>query len=136
MKQIIQKRVVPVSVATLACFALLAVFQLFVLAGGPLTRAATVKRFAPWAYEPFLRLTGEHPDTRPAWSMAGEKAEKGERSASAMADVAGIRPEDSVVVENPLLEPTRPADEPEIVIPAPTSTNQPAAPIDEDVPVG
>jgi hypothetical protein len=89
------RRIVPVSVAATVCFVLLATFELMVFGGVFQVKASVVRQVAPWAYEPFLKLTGEHPETNPALlqNEAPDETKKGV-SASSMATVAGFRPEE------------------------------------------
>jgi len=42
--------------------AVLVVCEVLVVCGALEVRASLVAKVAPWAYEPFLRLVGEHPD--------------------------------------------------------------------------
>ncbi len=38
-------------------------FEALVISGAVETKASTIAKVAPWAYEPFLKLVGEHPDS-------------------------------------------------------------------------
>ena len=121
MKETTARRIVPISIVTMIVFGLMALFQIFVITGGYELEAATVKKAAPWAYESFLKLTGEHPDTRPEWI----KEKKAVNPEIDMITIGGIRPEDiSVTIEDqPLtkkkvvIEPTKPIEEKARVIP-------------------
>jgi hypothetical protein len=54
-----------------------ALFQLVVISGVIEVRGESIRRMAPRLYEPFLKLMGEHPDYRPAWSaMRQDRTEK------------------------------------------------------------
>jgi hypothetical protein len=62
------RRVNPIGhIALIAVLGLL-VFQLFAIVGVLELKAGTVAKYAPWAYEPFLRLVGEHPESQPRWA--------------------------------------------------------------------
>ena len=117
MKQLEQRRIVPISIITMILFSIMGLFQLFVIAGGYELEASTVQKIAPWAYEPFLKLVGEHPDTRPAWAIENRTKELEEQPSPVT--VAGIDPE-SISVDlnldpmptNTIIEATVPVDEP------------------------
>ena len=54
------RRIVPESVAALVVVGLLGLFELLVLFGALEVNGASVAAVAPWAYEPFCKLVGEH----------------------------------------------------------------------------
>jgi hypothetical protein len=62
MKNKEHRRIVPISVVTLVALVILAVFEGLMIGGVVRVKSTTVAKWAPWAYEPFLRLIGEHPD--------------------------------------------------------------------------
>ncbi|MEE9368393.1 MAG: hypothetical protein V3V05_05965 [Pontiella sp.] len=142
MKQVNQRRIVPISVVTIVIFSLLGFFQLFVIAGGYELEASTVKKFAPWVYEPFLKLAGEHPDTRPEWAV--DRGGVKEVKTSSAGTIAGFSPEeipvtlnlDPVPVENVIIEATVPIKEPEIVNPTSVPAKEPKVKPEDIVPVG
>ena len=134
MKSLEPRRIVPISVVTLAAFSFLCVFELFVMVGGVEVRASTVKNVAPWLHGPFLRLVGEHPDSRPDWAVGqGTVEENPAGEPSGIVTVAGFTPDElSVKIETgAVIEPTVPQEEP-----ATAPTNKPAKPMDDDIPVG
>ncbi|MEI6891805.1 MAG: hypothetical protein V5783_06495 [Pontiella sp.] len=131
MKEVETRRVVPISIITLICVGILAIFQVLILTGAYQIKTATVKKMAPWLYEPFRKLVGEHPSSRPM-----PMAKQGETSVPAgITGIVGITPEElSVTLENmdapfvPLekLEGVHPVSQPEKV----------KDPVDETIPVG
>ena len=87
------RRIVPLSVVAIAAFAVLIVCQVLVIGGVFELKASTVARIAPWAYEPFLRLVGEHPESQTLKDSAGEQAGQGTDALSGMASIAGLDPD-------------------------------------------
>ena len=147
MKPLGTRRIVPVSAITIVAFSVLGVFELIVISGGLQLKASTVKKVAPWFHGTFIRLVGEHPDTRPEWSVAKRQAEEVTAkpdSASAMATVAGFSPgELSVEIEGadkppeqPVMEPTQQQEEPSPGDPDKVPNTTPAEVVDDDEPVG
>lgn len=140
MNSLEPRRIVPISVVTLAAFSFLCVLELFVMVGGIEVRASTVKNVAPWLHGSFVKLVGEHPDTRPDWAAgqgAVEEDPVGEPS-SGIVTVAGFTPDElSVKIETgTVIEPTVPQEEPATVVPVVAPTNKSAKPVDDDIPVG
>ena len=72
MSKLESRRVNPIGQLALIAVLLLFVFQLFALLGVLELQAGTVAKYAPWAYEPFLRLVGEHPESSPRWASVEE----------------------------------------------------------------
>jgi len=68
-------RVSPIAHITLVVVVILIVFEGFVIFGALELRAQTVAKYAPWAYEPFLKLVGEHPESAPRWAVVDESKE-------------------------------------------------------------
>ncbi len=64
MKNRESRRIVPISIVTAVVFVLVVAFELLVIGGAVDVKASTIARLAPWAYEPFLKLVGEHPDSK------------------------------------------------------------------------
>jgi hypothetical protein len=91
------RRIVPVSTLAIAAFALLVVFEGLVIGGVFEVKASTVARIAPWAYEPFLRLVGEHPESKTRNESVGGEKEEDAGVPSGMASVAGFNPDDLVI---------------------------------------
>ena len=142
MKQINTRRIVPASIMAVVAFSILGLVQLFIVAGGFEIPASTVRKIAPFAYEPYRKLVGEHPSTRPDWLDAGGEAKtSGNDSPSAMATVAGFRPEELAVKiegveEKPvILEPSVPVEKP-VGAEQPVAEPEKRTPVDDDVPVG
>ena len=68
------RRINPIAHLTWIVVLLLLIFQALVIAGVTELKAHTVAKYAPWAYESFLRLVGEHPDSSPRWATVEEAA--------------------------------------------------------------
>ncbi len=98
------RRRVPVSVVAMAAIALLFVLEGLVIGGAFGVKAATVARIAPWAYEPFLRLVGEHPESAALKESIGDQKEDEARSPSGMASVAGFNADELVIDLDTLIE--------------------------------
>lgn len=134
MTDVEQRRVVPVSMVMTVCFSIMAVLQVAVIAGGLELKSATVQKVAPWAYEPFLRLVGEHPDQLRYVVKEGEGGSTS--TSSGINTIAGFSPDEleinlenttAMPSTNVLLEPSIPTVEPE-----PEEKPDP----DSDIPVG
>lgn len=138
MKPVNSRRIVPIAVVTIILFFLMIVFQVFVIAGGYELEASTVKKVAPWAYIPFIKLVGEHPDTRPEWATEQETKTKEEKQD--VITFAGFRPEsipvtidvDPLPATNVVLESTVPVEEPQRAV----TNDLPVSKSEEVVPVG
>ncbi|HSR88451.1 MAG TPA: hypothetical protein VLL07_05815 [Pontiella sp.] len=87
------RRIVPLSAVAVAAFAILIVFQALVIGGVFNLKASTVARIAPWAYEPFLRLVGEHPESETMKGSISNPAEQGTDALSGMASVTDFDPD-------------------------------------------
>ncbi|MCF7864501.1 MAG: hypothetical protein K9L89_06915 [Kiritimatiellales bacterium] len=91
MGKINTRRINPVSHVAALAVTMLVVFEVLVMAGVLELKAQTVAKYAPWAYEPFLKLIGEHPDSASRWAAAVEESDAGKEK-DAVAYVAGIAP--------------------------------------------
>jgi len=82
--------------ANMAFIAVLAVgvFEVAVMCGVLELRAQTVAKYAPWAYEPFLRLIGEHPESSPRWAEVEQEKKSAEPQTVNPVGVAGLVPEE------------------------------------------
>jgi hypothetical protein len=87
------RRIVPVSAFAIAAFAVLVVFEVLVIGGVLELKASTVARIAPWAYEPFLRLVGEHPESAMLRETNRSREETRTNKASGISSVAGFNPD-------------------------------------------
>lgn len=67
MKKQNTRRINPVGQVTFIAVVVLIVFEVLIVCGAFELQPQTVEKHAPWAYEPFLRLIGEHPDSTPSW---------------------------------------------------------------------
>lgn len=85
------RRINPIAHIALIAVAVLILFEVLVISGALELKAQTVAKYAPWAYEPFLRLVGEHPESAPRWAIV-EEANEEEPAASAVAGVTGLEP--------------------------------------------
>jgi len=131
-------RIVPVAWWAAAACAVLLVAQAWVAAGGMETSASAVRRYAPWAYGPFLKLVGEHPSSRRADTAAAAERAGGAASPSVMATVAGFSPDAlSVVIDTGPGPATNAAPEPAVQDkPLPEPEAAPVVPPPEPEPVG
>lgn len=138
MNEVESRRIIPISRITIGFVLILAVFQVIMLCGMFELKSSTVKKTAPWFHNTFLKLVGEHPSTRPVAATEAEVPQEKKDSSSAIATVAGFKPEELAVtiedIENPIIEPTAPVEDAQTVIPV--SQPEKPAPVDEDVPVG
>ncbi len=147
MEKLETRRRNPVAHITLVLVLLLIVFEALVIFGALELKAQTVAKYAPWAYEPFLRLVGEHPESTPRWVVVEEAEEnEGDEAVESMiVGVTGLEPSAiPVLIEtnamllatNLILEATIPLEiEPEPV-PVDAPTNVPETELEEVVPVG
>ena len=92
------RRIVPLSAVAIAAFIMLVVFEVLIIGGVVGVKASAVARIAPWAYEPFLRLVGEHPESATSKESAGNQKEDETNRSSGLASVAGFNP-DALVIE-------------------------------------
>ena len=138
------RRINPIAHIAMVAVVILVVFEVLVIVGALELKAQTVAKYAPWAYEPFLRLVGEHPESAPRW-VSVEEPEESEAIESTIVGVTGLDPSaipvlietnELVLSTNLVLEATVPLEvEPE-PIPVAAPTNAPAAEPEEVVPVG
>jgi len=138
------RRINPIAHITAAAVVVLVVFEFLIIFGVFELKAQTVAKYAPWAYEPFLRLVGEHPESAPRWAAVEEPEEK-KAVDMTVVGVTGLEPSaipvlietnEAVLATNLILEATVPMEvEPEPV-PVAAPTNRPAGKPQEIVPVG
>ncbi len=124
---------------TLALVLLLIGFEVLVIFGVLELRAQTVAKYAPWAYEPFLRFVGEHPESTPHWATVEEPED--ESVESTIVGVTGlesstipvlIETNEAVLATNLVLEATVPLE----IDPDPIPTSVPTNEVEVIVPVG
>jgi len=130
------RRINPIAHITLVLVLLLIVFEALVIFGVFELKAQTVAKHAPWAYEPFLKLVGEHPESAPRWASIEEPEEKQAVKAT-MVGVTGLEPSaipvlvetnEATLATNLILEATVPLE----TEPEPTPVAAPTdAPVDE-----
>ena len=78
----------PIGKITLVLVVLVIGLEALVIFGVFELKAQTVAKYAPWAYEPILRLVGEHPESTPRW-IAVEEVEVEESIEMPLASVKG-----------------------------------------------
>lgn len=143
MEKLEKRRRNPLAKVAVLVVLVLLVIECGVMFGVYELQGKTVAKYAPWAYEPFLRLVGEHPDSTPR-GAAIEEEKKRYRPVSAVADLGGIAPTafesmidtNAPLATNVILEASIPIEtdvEPEPVTTLPEST---PAEVEEAVPVG
>lgn len=132
MDKVEYRRVAPTGWMAVIGIGLLVGFELLIMGGALELRSSTVAKYTPWAYEPFLKLVGEHPDSAIVTeeSLTDEPAK--DESFSGIAGVAGISSEEinldlnldvsedpETIITEPGEELTDPApdDEPKEVVP-------------------
>ncbi len=133
MNKLETRRITPV--ATIAAFVVVVVLglELLVVSGVLELRAGTVAKYAPWAYEPFLKLVGEHPD-----SMAN----KPESPSSAVEERPGLGSGmlDALMESNAVVPVKTQKKAPAVREPVPDPVRRPVAPpsrnVDDTIPVG
>ena len=137
------RRTNPIAKVTLFLVAVLIVFEALVIFGVLELKSQNVAKIAPWAYEPFLKLMGEHPDSAPRWATVEEATEE-IPAAVEETRITGLEPElipvlmdtnETIVATNVILEASVPLEAVPEPVPVITSTNKPAA-TEEVVPVG
>jgi len=69
------RRINPIAHITLVVVIILLVFEVLVIGGVFEFKAQTIAKYAPWAYESFIRLVGEHLDSAPRWAEVEEAEE-------------------------------------------------------------
>ena len=97
MSKKVSRRTVPLSAVAIVAFVTLVGFEVLVIGGAFGVKASTVARIAPWAYEPFLRLVGEHPDSEMLKESVRGRKEEGAGAPSGMAGVAGFNPDGLII---------------------------------------
>jgi hypothetical protein len=127
MKTLDTRRTNPISRAAALAVGILILFEALVIGGVFELEAQTVAKYAPWAYEPFLKLVGEHPASKPRGATI-EKPKESDRDPSAIAGVAEFAPAAIPV-------PVETNEAPPAIIPVPEPVPPPAAP-EKIVPVG
>lgn len=118
------RRVNPIAQIAFFAVAILVVFEALVIGGVLELKAQTVAKHAPWAYEPFLRVVGEHPDS--AWFREPQTVESPAEGFSLSALPMETNAPESAAT-NLVIEPTTPVS---------VSTNPPPSKREEIVPVG
>ena len=139
-----KRRINPIAQITLTAVVVLVIFEFLVIFGALELKAQTVAKYAPWAYEPFLRLVGEHPESTPRWASVEEPEEEDAIEAT-VAGVTGLEPSaipvlietnETVLATNLILEATVPMEVESEPVPVAAPTNRPADKPQEIVPVG
>ena len=135
MSELETRRIVPMAYVATTGVVILVVFELLIILGAFELKPATVANVAPWAYEPFLKLIGEHPDSK-------SKEPEEVAATNKVVTVAGFSPEELSVTLDPevtlpepvIIEPTVPLEGESMVVPVivPATVVDP----EEVVPVG
>jgi hypothetical protein len=131
MNEVESRRVVPMAQITVICTVLLALFELYFISTAYELKASTVKKVAPWVYEPYRKMMGEHPSTQPKAARA-PASNTPDSAPSGVATVAGFKPEELTITIEDAKMPV-PEVEPAPVIPVSTPKMEP---VDENEPVG
>ncbi len=127
---------------TLILVVLVLGFEALIIFGVFELKSKTVAKYAPWAYESFLRLAGEHPESTPHWATVEEAEENVE---SSILGVTGLEPSaipvlvetnETVLATNLILEATVPVELNPDSVPVATPIPGPLADEEEVVPVG
>ena len=138
------RRINPIAHITLVLVLLLIVFEALVIFGVFELKAQTVAKHAPWAYEPFLKLVGEHPESAPRWASIEEPEEKQAVKAT-MVGVTGLEPSaipvlvetnEATLATNLILEATVPLETEPEPVPVSAPIDAPENEVREIVPVG
>jgi len=134
----------PIAHITLFFVVLLFIFEAAVIVGIFELKAQTVAKYAPWAYEPYLRLIGEHPDSTPRWVMV-EEAEEEPAEEIAIENMTGLEPSaipvlietnEAVLATNLILEASVPLEVELEPLPVIMPINAPSEEVEEAEPVG
>jgi hypothetical protein len=132
MNQRETRRINPVAHVATCAVAVLIALECLMIFGVLELEARTVARYAPWAYESFLKLVGEHPESMPRWVSIEEPEDK-EAGESAVAEAAGIElsaipllidTNEAAGVTNPAPDEALPTE----LVPATSPSTSPAAP--------
>ncbi len=143
MAKLETRRINPIAHVTLLVVAIVIVFEVLVIFGLFELKAQTVAKYAPWAYESFLRLAGEHPESTPRWATI-EEPEEADPATAVEANVTGLEPSaipllvptnEVALGSNAVLEASVPLETEPEPIPVAVPTNAPAK-LEEIVPVG
>lgn len=122
------RRRVPAAVTALICVLVFGLFQLLMLSGAYEIDAGVVRKIAPFLYNPFRKLVGEHPSTRPQTA----DAQTANSRDTAIETITGLKPgELSIQIDG--TEAEQPAELPVII---PVSEPDEPNPLDSDEPVG
>ena len=88
----LMKRRAPLARLATAAVGLVFLVEAAVIGGILEIPARTVGRYAPWAYEAFLRLVGEHPDELPSAALLEHPAGRGTNRVERAFDATGLDP--------------------------------------------
>jgi hypothetical protein len=145
MDKLEKRRINPLAkLATLAILVLLT-FEGLVIGGIFEVDAQSVAKYAPWAYESFLRLVGEHPESAPRLAEVEEKKEEPNDAFSSGLNASGletsaipilIATNDAMLGTNTVLEPSVPSETELEPIPVLIPTNAPSEEVELIIPVG
>ena len=137
-------RINPIAHITLVAVIILIIFEVLVMGGVLELKSQAVAKYAPWAYEPFLKLVGEHPDSASRWATVEEAdesdpiilSEVNAKGLEASAIPVLVSTNEMVLEANILLEASVPLETETEPIPVDVPTNAPVADPEEIIPVG
>jgi hypothetical protein len=144
MAKLETRRVNPLAHITLVAVIILIIFEVLVMGGVLELKSQAVAKYAPWAYEPFLKLAGEHPDSAPRWAVV-EEVDESDPVVLPEVNVTGLEPSaipllvstnEASIASHVVLEASVPLETEAEPIPVVAPTNAPAAEPEEIVPVG
>lgn len=131
MKDVESRRKVPAAVIAMICVSVIGLLQLLLVTGAYQVDSGTVRKIAPFLYNPFRKMMGEHPSTRPQTAESQASSRDLE-----IETVTGIKPEDlSIEIKTEGSVPAIEAPEEGKTI-IPVSEPEKPAPLDSDEPVG
>lgn len=144
MAKLETRRINPIAHITLVAVIILIIFEALVMGGVLELKTQTVAKYAPWAYEPFLKLVGEHPDSAARWATV-EEVDESDPVVLPEANVTGLEPSaipvlistnETIITTNVLLKASVPLETETEPIPVVVPTNAPNLDPEEIVPVG
>jgi len=133
------RRISRIANVTAVAVVALVLFEVVMISGAIELKAQTVAKYAPWAYEPFLRLVGEHPESPPHVAVIAEEEPEetdpvlnvAPDQTGLMLDIPVVAVETNVVLDSSVpVEPT--PEEEALDVP----TNAPVEEVEEVLPVG
>jgi hypothetical protein len=134
-----KRRINPLAKVATCAVVVLLILEGLVIGGAFELKSQTVAKYAPWAYESFLRLVGEHPESSSRWVEVEEPAEESsKKTEEGLINASGLEPSiiPVLMATNAVLEPSVPMEVIPEPIPVTVPTNAPQNAIEEVIPVG